>query len=351
MRSTVFYGIGCMVWIGFVACGEGEGASLRSGDTRGRDGSSPRPPSRDASPADAATDASTDADVSSSSSSSGASDDDSGDAEPVLPGYCRIADAFGLSLPVPGLTSVQNAVEFTITPDERSIAWLEAGPGSTQLYVAARASEAAEFETAAVVAYADPTFANAKGLSISADGLHLVLVSSDQSALGELSRASRDLPFGTTIDRAPYALIEPDVASEGSPLGYPVLGRDDHMLAIARIRPSTPSYSVLVAERAQPTDLWPLPSPRTEGVLAVPQAGSNQPKIVTGISVDGLTLFVRNEVTDALFAVNRPNEAGTFEPAYARPLAAAHAAIPNAPCDRIYVLEAGALLVRRRVEE
>lgn len=337
-----------LFWLGMIACEDDTAAGLRGGGTPARDGSAPRSP-RDggssgapdgAEPEDANS-------SSSSSSSSGAPDAEAPDGD-VQPGYCRVFDSFGVSLPLPGLSSVQDAVEFSITPDERILAWLDAG---ATLHIASRSSEASDFGAAELLAYTDPSFASASGLTLSADGLRLVLVNRDRDALGELTRASRDVPFGLELSRAPYAQIEPDAASEEGPLGFPVFGREDRMLAIARVRPAEPAYSVLISERAQAGDAWPLPSPRTESVLAVASAGSAQLKTVTGISVDGLTVFVRNESTAELFAVNRPNDGATFDSAYARALAPAHAAIPNAPCDRLYVLEEGALAVRRRLEE
>ncbi len=328
------------------ACGDGP-AALADLDRTGRDAS---PPRRDAATSGGATPDAAELDAESSSSSSSSSSSGSlDDAGEVLPGLCRVADAYGISLPVPGLTSVQNALAFTITPDERVVAWLEAGDaGALHLLVASRATESVAFDPAEAVSVTGGAYPGAQGLALSADALHLVLVRADGAGLGEMTRAARSAAFAGAVDPLPYAAIEPGLGAAAVPLAAPTFGMQDRMLAIARVRPDAPAYSVLVAERAQVGDAWPLPSPRTEGVLAVAFAGSSQPKTVTGISVDGLTFFVRNDVTGELFAVNRPNLGATFESEYRRPVAAASAAMPSADCARLYVLEAGAIFVRDR---
>lgn len=326
-------------------------------DTHARDGSVLR--ERDGSsgatlPGDAEADAYLDASSSSSGSSSGSGGADAGpDSGAFEPGLCRVADAYGLSLPIPGLEVVHTALAFSITPDERVVAWLEAGEALTaaSVYTASRDSESAAFGTPTAVLVDSGAYPGSAGIALSADALHLAFTSVDGKSLGEVARPSRELAFGSEVARADYLSIEPEIDDAEAKLTAPVFGMQDHMLAIARRRASAPDYSVLVAERDGLASPWPLPSARTEAVLAVNETGSAQPKTVTGISVDGLTFFVRNDVTGGLFAVNRPNLGATFETSYKRALAAATAAMPNADCARVYVLESGSLLVRTRIQE
>ena len=348
-RTALGWSVATLVALG--AC-QDDGAPLGNFDTRGRpdasrilDGAEPEEEPGSST---------------SSSSSGGVSpelDGSSGevpdavvaDAPDGLPGLCRVEGTYGVTQPLAGLESVTQAASFTVTPDERVLAWLS--NEDTLVHVASRASESVPFDPAATIVLADSTYpAPGAGLTISNDGLHLVVVQEGGGRLGELRRATLTDPFGPEIHVEPYAQIEPS-ADADSPLSAPVLGALDRILVVSRVRPAASSYPVLVSDRASTADPWPLPSPRTESLFAPQSAGSRQRTRVTGVSLDGLTFFVRNDATESSFAVNRPNEGGTFEPQLARELVAAQSIIPNAACTRLYVLEAGALGTRPLVLE
>ncbi|RYG62947.1 hypothetical protein EON77_21560, partial [bacterium] len=163
--------VSCLLLAGFVACDDGNDAALRSGGTGPRD-ELPRP-TPDAAPADSGSDAAEPDDAASSSSGSVEPDADAPDAEIVQPGYCRVTDVFGISFPVLGLETVADALEFSITPDERTLAWISTVDGGTSVHVATRATESDAFGAPSEVAYADAAFASTRGLALSADGLHL----------------------------------------------------------------------------------------------------------------------------------------------------------------------------------
>ena len=333
------------------ACGESQ-ADFGDFDTHSRDGSVVGNDAA-ATSGNVPTDANGDASSSSSSSSSSGDPDAETDADVVLPGLCRVLDSFGTSLPVPGLESVHGALAFSVTPDERLVTWLEAGDAGNvaTVHLASRTSESATFGAATTLPIETAGYPGTAGVTISADGLRVAFTSIDGKQLGEVNRLSRDVGFNHNVVHSYYLLVEPTIGDADPKITFPAFGMGDHMLTIARRRPSDPAYSVLVSERATLDAAWPLPSARTESVLAVDETGSTQPKTVTGISVDGLTFFVRNESTNALFAVNRPNLGATFEAQYERPVAAATAAVPNADRARLYVLESGTMLVRTRNEE
>ena len=311
----------------------------------GRDASAPKvlADAGDAAVPDAASvDAS-----SSSSSSSGAeppdaetSDAESSDAD-VEPGFCRVAYVYGIDQPVPGLADVTGATAFALTPDERQLAWVD---GAGALRLASRASESVDFEEPVEIEVASSGFPGPHGLALSDDALHLILIDTAETHLAELTRIASTAPFDGNADPLPYAAVEP----QSTGVRWPVLGNQGRLLAVSHTR-EDPRFSVLVADRVQPSDAWPLPSAQTEGVLET----DVEAKHVTGVSYDGLTFFVKNDATGELFAVNRPNLGATFEPTYQRTLSpSARAAIPNAACDRLYLLRAdGSLTLRRKLDE
>lgn len=342
-RVVALWSAGLTVF-GMVACADESLAPLRRSDPN-PDGRAPRPLRDAADDVDADLDATASSSSGSSSGASSSSGSSSGDNDAAVePGLCAVAERFGLSQPVPGLESVSTASEFAITPDERVIVWTQPGELGVEVHTASRLSESASFGASVVVAPA-AGFTAPRGLSLSEDGLHLIVIANDGSALGELVRPDRGAAFAPEVQTAPFVDVEPDAGADNGPLLAVALGARSQLLAIGRVRPDAPNYSVLVADRIGDT-AWPLPSPRTEAALST--AGGL--KWVTGVSHDGLTLFVRH-ADGSLFAINRPNLGGTFEPDYARPLVAAHAAMPNAACDRLYVLEAGSLRVRPQALE
>lgn len=315
------------------ACADDAGAPLRARDRR--PGASSSGSSSGSTSSGSPGSSSGSSTSSSGSSGLSASSGGSSGISPE-PGLCAVSEQFGISQPVLGLEAVNAATEFAISPDERVLAWIDAAPG---VHVASRSSESAAFG-APVTALPAAPFATPRGLALSEDALHLTLLNDARTQLGELTRVDRDSAFDVVVDTSVYSAIEPD-ATSGALLGV-ALGAQSRLLVVTRARPASPQFSVLLAERSEGGE-WPLPSPRTE------QALSGAIQTVTGISHDGLTFFVR--AANGLRAINRPNLGGTFEPEYERPLGGAHAAIPNAACDRLYVLEAGALRVRPQVLE
>ena len=251
----------------------------------------------------------------------------SGGGRPIPgPSQCDDMAAWGGSKNVAGVSTGASETLLSITPDELDLAFLRDGA----LYVAHRAQASATFSggTAIVIPIG---WSASQGASLSADGKRLILVSSDQRQLGELTRTSRDTAFDGDVDSTAFASVNESATYTGKIYAAPVVSPGDGQLfynsGVAGSN-STIVVSIRAAGSAwsAPVRLTPLLLDGADGARRLP----------TGLSTDERTLFYFNEESAHEEARWRDNALPTASLYDIMSLGARRGAIPNSGCDRLY---------------
>jgi len=234
------------------------------------------------------------------------------DAAPV-PAECKTTSTWGAGTLV-SVSTPQADFFGAVTPDELTIAWMTTA-GSV-LY-ADRTSSASPFG-------APQTLSGAIAfdhVTLTADGLTLIVVKDDRYSLAQATRSARGSAFGATLDTTPYAELDPLItefdAGTAPPHGLfsdPMLSPDGTFLYYSQYGLNT--LTMLEAYRAK-GDTTPWTSGRNllESQLRAPDT-SGKRMHPTGISSDNLTLFYWDDVAssekmafrDAQFGDNTYNE-------------------------------------------
>ena len=116
----------------------------------------------------------------------------------------------------------------SMTADERSVAFTTGADDLLVLHVADRAAASGDFTDQLVTL---PEGFDAKsGVALASDGLKLIVVMSDHSGFGELSRASRSAAFAGDADVTPFEPINVQKPMSGHSVGWPVLSSDGSTL-------------------------------------------------------------------------------------------------------------------------
>jgi hypothetical protein len=222
----------------------------------------------------------------------------------------------------------------SVTSDELDLAFLRAGT----LYVAHRADKTGTFTVGSAVVIPD-SWSAAGGAALSADGKRLVLVSTDQTLLGELTRATRDAAFSTAIDQTAFSTINQTSIYSGNTYGSPALSPDDQELFLNSVAPSGGS-TVVVSTRTA-TEPWSAPT----RVSAALDGAEGARLLPTGVSADARTLFYFNEATMKEEARWR-DEPKLTSPLYDMvDLGTRRGAQPNTACDKLYSESTGNIVV------
>lgn len=116
----------------------------------------------------------------------------------------------------------------SMTADERSVAFTTGADDLLVLHVADRATASGEF-TDQLVTLPDG-FEAKSGVALSSDGLTLVVVMSDHSGFGQLSRASRNAAFAGDADTTAFEPINVQKPMSGHSVGWPVLSTEGNTL-------------------------------------------------------------------------------------------------------------------------
>ncbi len=248
---------------------------------------------------------------------------------------CNPAAAWSPGRPIAGLPAGLHAAAFSVTPDERSVAWID-DAGATHVADRAIASEPfGNGQTVAVTAQASP-----RSLSLSADGLHLVFVKPDAKGFAEVTRDARGGTFEAPAETA-FALVNQWVVSLGATVADPAYGSDGSTFFYSQLgAPVTVSESR--ASHAGATPAWTAGSPRGGApVSPVHIDAETFYRHPVSSSLDGLTLFISDDYpsTPTARAVYRTSLGGEFTLSVA--LGAWTSVHPNAACSRLYYLEGG----------
>lgn len=244
---------------------------------------------------------------------------------PPGPALCGETASWTGSTPVPGVSPSSSETLLSITPDELDLAFLSAGA----LYVAHRAQATASFTPGNPIAIPSGWSAT-QGVALSPDGKRLILVSTDQALLGELTRATRDETFTGAIDQSAYATVNQNAVYTGNIYASPTVSPDDLELFFNSAFQG--GASTVVASTRAAGQVWNAPTrvaPELDGV-------DTSRCLPTGVSADERTLFYFNEMSMQQEARWRD------EPQLNSPLSdmvnlgKRHGAQPNAACDHLY---------------
>ena len=265
----------------------------------------------------------------------GANDGGTGRATPG-PALCSKAANWSGAAKVPVVSTTSPEQLLSITPDELDLAFSR----GDALYVAHRATPTGAF----TVGDAIPVplgWSSAQGVALSADGKRLVLISSDQRALGELTRADRSSTFSSEPDQDAFTTVNQGPSFSGNIYSAPVLSADDQQLFLSSLAPG--GASTVVASTRSPGEVWTAPT----RVIAALDGSANARRLPTAISADGRTLFYFNEQTMKEEARWR-DEPQLNSPLYDMvDLGVRRGAQPNAACDRLYSIAAGDVVVEQ----
>jgi hypothetical protein len=191
---------------------------------------------------------------------------------------------------VPNVSTAQADRFGSITPDELTIAWMNTA--GTVLY----ADRAVATDPFGAPKTLTGTIALDR-VALSADGLTVILVRSDRKILAQATRSARGAAFGTTLDTAPFAGLDPLSSgvedggdAGGGSFADPVLSSDGKFLYYSVLGGS----STTVAESYRSGN-----NPWAKGrILTTAEftGSGNKLRRPTGLSADDRTLFYWDEV-------------------------------------------------------
>jgi len=237
-----------------------------------------------------------------------------------MPPRCDEATHWGKAETLTELSTAQADEKLlAMTHDELSAVFSR----GTELFVADRSVAAMTFDAPVATALpADYGFAH--GLSLSPDGLRLVVVSQDQRSLAEISRERRGEAFDGPPSADRFAWVNANLSQSGL-LSSPVLAADDRVLILTRIEgPGMKAFKISgehfdVAEQLDPVGL---------------AARDGKLKLTQSLSADSRTLFVFDEALGHVVGYWSAGARAAFtEPV---PLPGLLSAFTSTGCDRLY---------------
>jgi hypothetical protein len=241
------------------------------------------------------------------------------------PSVCNETASWVGATPVSGVSTGAGETLLSITSDELDLAFLRAGA----LYVAHRAQATGNFAPGVPITLPSGWSAT-QGAALSADGKRLILVSADQTLLGELTRATRDEAFSGAVDQSAYATVNQNAVETGDIYASPTVSPDDLELFFNSAFQGGAS-TVVVSTRSA-GQVWSSPT-RVSSELDGQDTARCLP---TGVSADERTLFYFNEMSMMQEARWR-DEPDLTSPLYDMvDLGARRGAQPNAACDHLY---------------
>lgn len=241
------------------------------------------------------------------------------------PALCNETASWTGATPVSGVSTGASETLLSLTSDELDLAFLRAGA----LYVAHRAQATDNFTPGAAITLPSGWSAT-QGAALSPDGKRLILVSADQTLLGELTRATRDEAFSGAVDQSAYATVNQNAVYTGDIYASPTVSPDDLELFYNSAFQGGASTVVVSARSAG--QAWGTPT-RVSSELDGQDTARCLP---TGVSADERTLFYFNEMSMKQEARWR-DEPDLTSPLYDMvDLGARRGAQPNAACDHLY---------------
>jgi hypothetical protein len=255
-------------------------------------------------------------------------------APTLMPGVCDHEMMAGDEQTLSFTTSVPSPTLLSMTSDELSIAFV----GEDALYVADRASTKADFAPIAVVLPAG--YDADSGVSLSANGLRLIVVKTDHAGFGALTRTKRGEAFGSAVDTAAFAFLNSTKPMSGRSLGWPVLSNDGGTLYFI----SYFGQALVVQSTLGQNGVFSLGQEIDEYTLG---GNEGEYKLINGVSVDQRAIFFFDEASGHAQALFRSRDGGPFyDPV---DFGERRGVVPNADCNRLYS-SAGDDLVSQPIE-
>ncbi|HSQ68129.1 MAG TPA: hypothetical protein VLM85_33190 [Polyangiaceae bacterium] len=248
--------------------------------------------------------------------------------------FCDPAATWGNNQLVAASTA-QSDLLGAVTGDELTIAWMTAQ--GTVMY-ADRQSATSPFG-------APQTLSGAIALdevALSGDGLTLIVVLQDRSALAQTTRASRSAAFSSTLDAAPFAQLDPqptetDASASQGLFADPVLSSDGQMLYYSQYGVSTYTMHESYGPSA---GVWPQGRSLVEkSFVAASLSARMRP---TGLSADQRALFYWDEAANIERVAFRDGVQPTND-TYTTfaDVGAYQYAVPTSSCARLYFSASG----------
>jgi hypothetical protein len=267
--------------------------------------------------------------------SEGASDAGTGRPPPGA-AVCSETAHWAGAVKVQVVSTAATELLLSLTPDELDLAFVRGGNS----YVAHRAAATGSFSAGTPIPI-PAGWSTAQGAALSADGKRLLVISSDQTALGEMTRLDRTSSFSNTVDQSAFSIVNQSTTYSGNIYAAPVLAPDDQQLFLSSVAPG--GASTVVAATRSPGQAWTAP----ERVIAALDGTANARRLPTGLSADARTLFYFNEQTMREEARWR-DEPKLDSPLYDMvDLGTRRGAQPNAACDHLYSVAAGDVIVEQ----
>ncbi len=240
--------------------------------------------------------------------------------EPDFEASCGLSGSWGDGEQV-AVDAALGATLIGISPDELTLVWSEPQTSVTGYFVADRASPSEEFGAAQALAATHV-------VALGPDGLRLVRLSDDQSALLSVKRTSRGEAFGLA-EEGEFALLNADAQARGWGFLGCALAPDDQTLYYSVVAPDEP-YPLRVSRRSSDSS-WPV-GEAVQGCELEAHGGYG--RYPTAVSADGRTLFFFDTWRGVARAAWRASADGAFT--WFRDLGEIQAPQPNAACDRLY---------------
>jgi hypothetical protein len=222
-----------------------------------------------------------------------------------------------------------------MTADELSVAFTTGADANLALYVADRASSKAAFTDNAVTMPED--YEAASGVSLSGDGLRLLLVLKDHSGFGELLRASRSVAFEGDPDTTAFAKINSLKPMSGHSVGWPVLSSDGNDLYFL----SYFGQALAVQSKLGQDGVFDFGTEIDQFTLG---GNDGEYKLLSGVSSDQRAIFFFDQATKHAMALFRSRPGAPFYDPL--DLGARQGVVPNQDCSRIYSSLASGLVVQ-----
>ncbi len=251
---------------------------------------------------------------------------------PVSP-VCSQTATWGAGILLSISTSADDELD-SVTPDELTIAWTEGSGSSATLEIADRATNTDAFSAPQSLPAGQFT---ADRVSLSPDGLRLVVVDADAQGFSELTRSARtsSSAFGPAATGS-YAALN-GVLSPGQSYGDPLLGADDEVFYYS-VYGGTQTATIYRTARLLTTDPWPAGAALASSTgLSAQGTLRRRP---TGVSSDDQTLFVWDEVAGMERAAWIDPSTGAYDVFV--DLAPYRLAAPASPCNALYYSAPGA---------
>lgn len=267
---------------------------------------------------------------------------DEGMIVPVTPAACSPSAAWASATPLAGISTDANEQLLAITPDELDILFVRDGtPLRAHRELASAAFGPADALTIAT------GYGVSAGVALSADGMTMVLLGTDEQSFAAVTRTSRTASFDAAPDATAFAGINQRALQTMQHYAAPVLAPDGKTFVFAAFTP-TPEAGFppgvagisVVYQSAWTSSGWAMPESISQDLFDGTSAARALP---SALASDSRTLFYLDEGSGKQIARfrDRPDA-----PLYTVvDLDMRTRAVPDAACDRLYYSSGGDILI------